>query len=414
MITKNKNEYLGFSRRDLLISPNISPRAFEKMKRKRLKKAWIAALLTMMTTVAVAIALILSCFVQYQGPYLSGGAFSFAKMIINCSFMDISLDRLGETAPVGNLINVIDGILNPSAKIPDKPILKDEESNPEEEADLIDRDSLYAFDYSQVPEGETPIIPMDLSMQSYGNTYIHNSTGLAPDANTLLNGTLKDNLSFEYLSSSSPTVLIIHTHGTEAYSEKGDISVKEEGEWARSEDKEKNVVAVGRALNKALKKQGINSIHCEIMHDADGYRDAYSRAEATIRQYLDKYPTIKLVIDVHRDAVIKSNGEIVRPVTVADGKAAAQIMCVVGSSWGGQANERWEGNLALALKLREELNSDGDNICRPPYLKSSTYNQEIAPYSLLIEVGACGNSQDEAILAAELTANALSRIILKK
>jgi stage II sporulation protein P len=209
-------------------------------------------------------------------------------------------------------------------------------------------------------------------------------------------------------------VLIIHTHGTEAYCEDGAISIKETGELARSEDPEKNVVAVGRAFKAALKKQGINSIHCEILHDADGYRDAYSRAEETIKQYLDRYPTIQLVVDIHRDAIIKSNGEIVRPVTAVDGKAVAQVMCVVGSDWGGQANGKWEVNLSLALKLRESLNSKGEGICRPTYLKSSTYNQEIAPYSLLLEVGACGNSLEEAEAAAELSAIALAQIILKK
>jgi stage II sporulation protein P len=86
-------------------------------------------------------------------------------------------------------------------------------------------------------------------------------------------------------------------------------------------------------------------------------------------------------------------------------------MCVVGSSWGGQENPNWEKNLALALALRNELNTVGKNICRPPYLKSSTYNQELAEYSLLIEVGAAGNSVEESCRAAELIAIALSKIL---
>ena len=174
------------------------------------------------------------------------------------------------------------------------------------------------------------------------------------------------------------------------------------------------MIAVGRAFKDALKKQGINSIHCEIMHDAEGYRDAYARAEETILQYLERYPTIRLVVDIHRDAVIKSDGSIVRPVTVVDGKAVAQVMCVVGSNWGGEANDRWEANLSIALKLREKLNSQGADLCRPVYLKGSTYNQEFSQYSILLEVGACGNSLDEAIAAAEITAASLSQIIAKK
>ena len=275
--------------------------------------------------------------------------------------------------------------------------------------------SIYDFDLSLVPEGETPIIPMDLSLSDYGVGYIHNSTGLEPDIQTLLTSELKFN-SLEYLSAySAPSVLIIHTHGTEAYSEEGAISYKDDGgELARSEDTEKNVVAVGRELSEALRRRGVNNIHCEIMHDADGYRNAYTRAEETIHGYLERYPSIRLVIDLHRDSVIKSTGEIVRPVTELDGKPAAQIMCVVGSSYGGEDNPRWEANLALALQFREYVNGINESLCRPAYLKSSTYNQEIAPYSMLVEVGAAGNSLEEALAVCDTMAEAICAVLIKK
>ena len=288
--------------------------------------------------------------------------------------------------------------------------------NEENKKPSVSIDTLYEFDYSAVPEGETPIIPMDLSLSSYGESYIHNSTGLSPDTKTLLEMSLKEQLKIEYLSASNtaPTVLILHTHGTEAYCDDGAISYREDGgDLARSEDTEKNVVAVGSVLADALDRLGIKSVHCEIMHDADGYSTSYARAEETIRRYLDQYPTIELVIDVHRDSVIKSSGEIVRPVTVVDGKAAAQVMCVVGSSWGGEDNPNWERNLALALQLGKILNNEYGNICRPPYLKSSTYNQEIAPCSLLLEIGSCGNSIEEATVSAEIVAKAIYAVLKK-
>ena len=258
---------------------------------------------------------------------------------------------------------------------------------------------------------------MDLSLDSYGATYINNSTGVSPDVEALLNASLGERPPLEYLSSSSssPRILILHTHGTEAYMEDGAISYDDVGgELARSADKTKNVVSVGKVMAQRLNELGIPSMHCEIMHDDGGYRDAYSSAEKTVRKYLELYPTIQLVIDIHRDAVIKSGGEIVRPVTVTDGEATAQVMCVVGSCWGGEENSRWERNLSLALKLRQELNGDGERLCRPACLKSSTYNQEIAPYSLLLEIGSIGNSLEEAERAALRVADALSKIILKK
>lgn len=416
MITQNTRKYLNASDRPMLESRLFTNCDFKEIKQRKIKNALKIYLVTMIFT-ALAVALLVSfCAIEYHNPYLSDEIFTFVTTIAKSTFKDITADIFGNDFPVGNTTNSVGGILKPQYDISDKETETGEISNETQvNTGSVSKDSIYDFDYSKVPVGETPIIPMDLSMSAYGADYIHNATGLAPDTKALLSGELKENVTFEYLSAkSSPTVLIIHTHGTEAYSDKGAISFKEEGEIARSNNTDKNVVAVGRAFKNALKKHGINSIHCEIMHDADGYRDSYSRAEATIKQYLERYPTIRLVVDLHRDAVVRSDGSIVRPVTVVDGKAVAQVMCVVGSNWGGDDNERWEGNLALALKLREKLNSDGNSVCRPAYLKESTYNQEFAPYSLLLEVGACGNSLEESIKAAELTAKALSEIIIKK
>ena len=275
------------------------------------------------------------------------------------------------------------------------------------------KEDIYFFDRNLVPKGETAIIPMDLSLTSYGAEYINNSTGYSPDTAKLLAADLKDNINIEYLASSgAPVVLIVHTHATEGYSADGAISYLESGgEYARSDDIKNNVVAVGKVLADELNKAGISTIHSTVLHDAVQYKDSYARSEETIRQYLEKYPSIRLVIDLHRDAIVRSNGDLVRPVVLSDGEAAAQVMCVVGSDWGGQRCKNWEGNLSLALKLRERLNANTQGICRPPYLKSSTYNQELAPYSLLLEMGASGNSLEEAKRSAKLVANALLDLI---
>ncbi len=274
-------------------------------------------------------------------------------------------------------------------------------------------ENLYYFDSSAVPEGETAIIPKDLSLSSYGVHYINNATGLNPDIPSLLQREFQKQDSLEYLSTAQvPLVLIVHTHGTEAYSPDGAISYFDDGgELARSDDPTRSVVAVGKTFADVLTAKGIGTIHCTVMHDKNQYKDSYARAEDTIRRYLEQYPSIRLVIDLHRDAVIQSTGELIRPVTLSDGEAAAQVMCVVGSSWGGEANPKWEGNLALALQLRESLNKSTPGLCRPVYLRSSTYNQEIAPYSLLLEMGACGNSLEEATRSAVKVAEALAKFI---
>lgn len=275
-----------------------------------------------------------------------------------------------------------------------------------------DNKGLYDYDYSVVPEGYTPIIPMDLSLSSYGSSYINNSTGYTPDVLALLQKNLRSDNGYVPLSvSSSPVVLIIHTHGTEGYSEDGALYCENDSDHARTSDARKSVVAVGEVVSEILNKNGIPTAHCKIMHDSVQYKDSYARAEETIRQYLEEYPTIKLVIDIHRDAIIKSSGEIVRPVTELGGEAAAQIMCVVGSSWEGDECPNWTNNLSLALKLRESLNGACENICRPVFLKGHTYNQEIAPYSLLIEVGSSGNSLEEAKRSAKLIGESLLSLV---
>ena len=88
-------------------------------------------------------------------------------------------------------------------------------------------------------------------------------------------------------------------------------------------------------------------------------------------------------------------------------------MSVVGSDGGGEACEGWEGNLALALQLRSMLNSNGKSICRPVTFRNATYNQELAPYSLLLEIGTGANSAEEAKRAAELVGESLAKLIWK-
>jgi len=282
----------------------------------------------------------------------------------------------------------------------------------------VDRDELYYFDKSLVPEGEIAIVPMDMSLASYGENYIYNDTSYAPAVGALrdASGVIP---AFNYMGSAvypvgDPVVLVIHTHGTEAYSPEGSISYKEEGELARSRDITENVVAVGAVFTETLNERGVRTVHCEIMHDKESYKDSYIRAASTIAQYLAKYPSIQYVIDLHRDSLTKADGSLIRPVTVVDGVPTAQVMCVVGSNYNGSDHPDWQNNLSLALKFRTALNERYGNISRPVYLRASAYNQQYAPLSILLEVGASGNSLSEAKNAAILAADVLADIIKGK
>ena len=294
----------------------------------------------------------------------------------------------------------------------------DDDVTKEPSPPTVNRDELYYFDKSLVPQGEIAIVPMDMSLAGYGENYIYNDTSYAPAVASLRNadGVIPK---FDYMGTAvypvgDPIVLVIHTHGTEAYSPDGSISYKDEGELARSRNIDENVVAVGAVFSETLNENGVRTVHCEIMHDKESYKDSYIRAASTIAEYLAKYPTIQYVIDLHRDSLTSGDGALIRPVTVVDGVPTAQVMCVVGSDYNGAIHPNWQDNLSLALKFRSALNEKYENISRPVYLRGSAYNQQYAPLSMLLEIGASGNSLSEAKNAAILAAEVLADIIKGK
>ena len=278
---------------------------------------------------------------------------------------------------------------------------------PQEDEKRYDINTIYDFDRSLIKDGEVAVIPVDISLSEYGDTYIYNDTSYQPDLQALLR---RKNYLPAVADSEEPAVLIIHTHTSEAYSEEGRISYPEGEEYARSQDEGENVVAVGKVIADIFEENGIRTIHVTASHD-ETYKDSYARSAETVRRYLEAYPSIKYVFDVHRDALIQSNGDIMRPVTVVDGQAVAQIMCVVGTDQTAGENFEWESNLALALSLRSALNDKYSNLVRGTCLRPSAYNQDIAPVSLLIEIGAGGNSLSEAQNAARLLALELVAVI---
>lgn len=274
---------------------------------------------------------------------------------------------------------------------------------------------VYAYDPELVPAGEMPILPLDLSLAEYGSLYISNETAYTPDLAALIE---RDDVlpSYSYTSATiyppgEPLVLILHTHGTEAYSPEGAISYPTSDDYARSSDPQENVVAVGARMAEVLSASGVPTLHCVILHDKSAYRDAYVRAAETIRAYLAEYPSIAYILDVHRDALIRGENELVKPVVAIDGEAVAQVMILAGSDYKGAVFPHWERNLAFALQLREALNQNYPHFARPVYLRGAAFNEHLGPLSLLLEIGASGNSLGEALRAGELVAQTLAEMI---
>ena len=199
------------------------------------------------------------------------------------------------------------------------------------------------------------------------------------------------------LAGPEPTVLILHSHATESY----------EGTpgW-RSLNPEENMVSIGAEVARVLEAGGIRVIHDRTLYDDPSYADAYSNARQAIRQWLSDYPTIRLVLDIHRDASAGTQGQLITSATVG-GQRSAQLMLVLGTDQ-RSAHPAWQENLALGLKLATLLEQYNPGICRPIQLRSQRFNMDLCPGSLLVEVGAAGNTHQEALIAA----NALAQAIL--
>ena len=275
-------------------------------------------------------------------------------------------------------------------------------------APAITPEELYAHDAAAVPQGMIPIVPMDLSLSAYGEAFHYNDTSYRL---TLSDLPQSDRAIPASAAAGEVSVLILHTHATEGYSEEGATYYDPATVLARAEKPSDGVIAVGQVIADILNEQGIVTLHSTTLHDAESYKDSYSRSAQTVREYLAKYPSIRLVIDVHRDSIMTSGDQLVRAVTVAEGEATAQVMCVVGSDASGAAYANWQENLALAVRLRQGLNERYGNLCRPVYIKKSAYNQQYAPASLLLEIGSSGNSLEEAKRAAALVAAELLEML---
>lgn len=237
---------------------------------------------------------------------------------------------------------------------------------------------------------------------SYDGIYLKNSTGLNIDLKKLSTSNLK----FKIAKNDEPQVLIIHTHASESFMEI-DSTYYTDTFTSRSTDNEKNMVKIGAIVAEKLNAAGIVTLHDTTLHDYPQYNGSYTRSAKTINSYLKKYPSIKVVLDLHRDAISQGSDKV-KLVTEIGGKKAAQVMLVMGSQSGSVTNfPNWQENLKLALKLQQTMEKTYPTLARPLSLMSKNYNQSLTTGSLLIEFGTDANSLAEVHYSAELVGDCL-------
>ncbi len=234
------------------------------------------------------------------------------------------------------------------------------------------------------------------------NFYIVNSSTYASEELFPVEELLTMDLSIGK-DAAQPQILIHHTHASEAFSD------------SRAGVQEDTVVAMGTKLARLLSETyGYQVIHDKTTYDMiDGKLDrnrAYDNAKEGTQKLLSEYPSIQVIIDLHRDSGAKR-------VTTVNGKDTAQIMFFNGLSRNMNGpisylyNPYLKENLAFSLQLKLKAMEYWADYTKPIFLKGYEYNLSLLPKSLLIEVGTQENTVSEAVNAMEPLAQILAEVL---
>ena len=251
-------------------------------------------------------------------------------------------------------------------------------------------EAVFSPDFLESPPAVSPLPAFS------GDTPVEltNSSTKDPDISALLSAPLQWDLYAD-----EPRVLILHTHTTESYTRSGETY--EETAAFRTLDEDYNMLSIGSRVAQRLTQAGIAVIHDRSVHDYPSYNGSYTDARSSAEDWLEACPSIELVLDLHRDASGSLYNQLRTTVETAAG-ATAQLMVVLGTTY-----DTFEENLSLGLKLHAQLECQAPGITRPLQLRASRFNQDLCPGSLLIEVGAAGNTHEEALRAADQLADAV-------
>ena len=222
---------------------------------------------------------------------------------------------------------------------------------------------------------------------------------------------LRTELTMRWQATDQPQVLIVHTHTTEGYM-LYDAGYYNQGDRARKIDSTRGVCAVGNAIADTLAAAGIAAIHDTTVHDSPKYTGAYTRSEETVKKNLEQYPSIRVVLDIHRDAIMKDSTTLVKPTVTVNGKKAAQMMIIAGVvSTSALPNPNCAQNFALATQWQRALGAVSGELMRPVSAVASRYNQHLHAGYLLVEVGSEGNTLDEAVYSGQLLGKTLAELL---
>ena len=257
------------------------------------------------------------------------------------------------------------------------------------------------------PEGITPKTMVAGSSAKYvtaEGVSIYNHTDYTLDIPALLANAPQLSAAGE-----GPKVLIYHSHATESYTMDGTDLYEPSGDH-RTLDTNYNMVRVGEEMKAVFEAAGIGVVHDTTLYDYPSYNDAYVRSVEGVAENLKKYPSLVLLLDVHRDALVANDGTIYK-VVAGTVDNCAQVMMVMGSDATGQVHPNWKVNLALAVSIQAALSGKWSTLARPLVLRPTRFNQHLSTGTILVEVGTHGNTLQEAITAARLYARTVVELM---
>ena len=239
-----------------------------------------------------------------------------------------------------------------------------------------------------------------------GNVAVRNATQtLTPDVAALL----EEGPSLTVADAAAPTVLIFHTHTSESYALNTDGLYYPDAPTHRTAA-DRNMLRIGDELCGVLARRGVGYIHDTNVYD-DDYDGAYARSRETALNYLKQYPTLKIAVDVHRDA-LQEGGFHIKPTAVVNGKKAAQIMILTGAEENGIEFPHWESNLRFALSLQKIAQEKYTGLMKPVFFCPRRYNMDVTENAVLLEIGTEVNTLEEAIYSARLIGDVIADAVL--
>lgn len=200
-----------------------------------------------------------------------------------------------------------------------------------------------------------------------------------------------------------PLVFIYHSHSSEAYR----LTSGTDHAWGSDE----GVITVGDALTKALSERyNIPVIHSRKIHDYPVWREAYSNSQKTVCESLEKFPSIEMVFDIHRDAATSISGG---PASIEiDGRRAARVFVVVTTDKFGLPHPNWRENLAFAYYLNAKMDEMYPGLSRGINTRDDArWNQHVHSRAVILEIGSEENTRQEAEVSASYLADVIACVL---